>query len=72
MNLEKILDKCIELNASDINITSEQHLAMRINRDIFIFNDYEHHLSVYDVQDICTKLFNSFIFTYGKRWILSI
>ena len=36
MNLEKILDKCIELNASDINITSEQHLAMRINRDIFI------------------------------------
>ena len=46
------VDKCIELNASDINITSEQHLAMRINRDIFIFNDYEHHLSVYDVQDI--------------------
>ena len=66
MNLEKILDKCIELNASDINITSEQHLAMRINRDIFIFNDYEHHLSVYDVQDICTKI------TGGNNYLISL
>ena len=66
MNLEKILDKCIELNASDINITSEQHLAMRINRDIFIFNDYEHHLSVYDVQDICTKI------TGGNNYLIPL
>ena len=66
MKLEKILDKCIELNASDVNITSEQHSAMRINRDIFIFDDYEHHLSVYDVQDICTKI------TGGNNYLIPL
>lgn len=56
MKLETILDKCIELDASDVNITSEQYLAFRVNRDIKIFTDYECHLNVYDVQEICSKL----------------
>ncbi len=56
MTINAILDKCIELNASDVNITSEQNLSMRINKDIYIFSECIYQLSVYDVQDICSKL----------------
>lgn len=56
MKLNLILDMAIEKDASDVNISSEQYLAMRINRDIKIFEDYDKYLSIYDVQDICTEI----------------
>lgn len=56
MRLEDILDKSIELDASDINITAEEQLCMRINRDIKIFNDYDCAISTYDAQDIAAAL----------------
>lgn len=59
MKLEEILNMAIEHNASDINITSEQYLAMRINRDIKIFKGASYMISIYDTQDIATELSNS-------------
>lgn len=59
MKLDLILNMAILEDASDINISSEQYLAMRINRDIKIFTNAENLLSIYDVQDICTEISGS-------------
>ena len=44
MKLDLILNMAILEDASDINISSEQYLAMRINRDIKIFPNAENSI----------------------------
>jgi len=56
VKLHEILQLSIEFDASDMNITSEQQLAMRVNRDITIFKEYENFISTYDIQDICAEI----------------
>lgn len=59
MKLHSILDLAISYDASDINITSDDQLAMRVNRDILILKQVEYYISIYDIQDICNELSGS-------------
>lgn len=56
MTLHEILQLSIDYDASDINITAEQPLSMRINRDMKIFKEYEYYISTYDAQDVCAAI----------------
>lgn len=57
--LDEILEMAIKKNASDINITSDEYISMRINRDLVIYNDYQYLISQYVAQDIIIQLTKS-------------